>query len=177
MSYKNLKSYQQTEIIYDFTVDFCKKYIYFSSRTIDQMTQAARSGKQNIVEATSNPTSEKSELKLLGVARASLEELLEDYKDFLRQHDLLIWEKDHNLAHEVRQLAYKTYTSHMSYRSYIDNAETAANAMICLINQTNYLLDRQIKSVEENFIKKGGYSENLHKQREQERKRKGTWLR
>lgn len=171
MSYRDLKSYQQATIIYDFTVEFCKKYINFKSRTIDQMTQAARSGKQNIVEGSANATSEKSELKLLGVARASFEELLEDYEDFLRQNGLARWNKDSGEAREIRNLAYKSYASYKTYQSYIDNPEFAANAAICLINQTNYLLDRQIKANEQAFIKTGDYDEKLRDTRNEARKR------
>lgn len=171
MSYRDLKSYQQATIIYDFTVEFCKLFLDPKSRTNDQMIQAARSGKQNIVEGSSERTSQKSELKLLGVARASFQELLEDYEDFLRQRGLNMWSKDSTKAAAVRQLSYKTYRSYMTYKSYIDNPESAANAMICLINQTNYLLDRQIKSLEQKFIKEGGYNEKLYWQREEQKKK------
>lgn len=163
MSYKELKTYQNAVIIYDFTCEFTKKYIDYRSRTRDQMDQAARSGKQNIVEGTEgSKTSSKTELKLLGVARMSLEELLEDYVDFLRQRNLKLWDRDSAEAKEVRNLVYRT---DRTYKSYLDDPEKAANAMICLINQTNYLLDRQIKSAEEKFIHDGGYTENLFKKR------------
>lgn len=166
MSYKDLKSYQNSVIISDFTVEFAGKYIRHYSRTRDQMEQAARSCKQNIVEGTqASRTSKKSELKLLGVARASLQELLEDYEDYLRQHGLKLWDKDDPRARAVRALAYKTDKTYESYRSYIDNPEDACNAMICLIHQTNYLLDRQITALEEKFISDGGYTENLFKRR------------
>ena len=103
--YQNLKSYQMAEIVYDATVKFCERFIDRRSRTVDQMVQAARSGKQNIVEGSmASGTSKKMELKLIGVARASLEELLNDYKDFLRQRQLSLWDKDHPKAREVRQL-------------------------------------------------------------------------
>ena len=177
MSYKDLKSYQAATTIYDFTVEFCGLYVnptnqtdqsdksnysHRSYRTADQMIQAARSSKQNIVEGSSYRTSEKSELKLLGVARASFQELLEDYEDFLRQRRMRQWNKDSPEAQEVRRLAYQL---NQSYWSYLSNSERAANAMICLINQTNYLLDRQIKSAEEKFLKQGGYTESLYRRR------------
>src|SRR3989344_7441563 len=185
MSYRDLKSYQQAVIIYDFTSEFCNRYIKpvnqsdlsnRSYRTADQMVQAARSGKQNIVEGSTERTSEKSELKLVGVARASFQELLEDYEDFLRQRGLKKWEKDDSLAMEVRNL-YKTNQSNQTnrtnqtYMSYLENSEIAANAAICLIHQANFLLDRQIKSLEEEFIKEGGYSENLYWKREEQKKK------
>ena len=97
--YRNLKSYQTAEIIYDATVTFCNRFIDPRSRTHDQMVQAARSGKQNIAEGSQvSGTSQKSELTLVGVARASLEELLLDYEDFLRQRRLPIWDKNHTSA-------------------------------------------------------------------------------
>ncbi len=171
MSYRDLKSYQQATIVYDFTVEFCRKYIDARSRTVDQMVQAARSGKQNIVEGSSEKTSEKSELKLIGVARASFQELLEDYEDFLRQGHLRKWEKDSAQALALRGLVYKTNRSYMTYRTYISEPESAANTAISLINQTNYLLDRQIQSLQEEFIKTGDYNEKLNQARNEERKR------
>ena len=165
-TYKNLKSYQQAVVICDITVEFCKKYLSPKSRTIDQMEQAARSGKQNIVEgcaaSTHNP---ETEIKLLGVARASFEELLEDYHDFLRQHKLPIWEKDELKALALRNL-YKTDksdTTYMTYESYMSDPEKIANAMITLINQTNFLLDRQIKGVKAANNKMGVLWESRHK--------------
>ncbi len=170
MSYKELKSYQNATIIYDFSVEFCSLYIEHYSRTHDQMVQAARSGKQNIVEGSqASRTSKKTELKLLGVARSSLTELLEDYEDFLRQKSLPLWEKDSKNAKDIRSLAYRTYKSYESYKSYIGDKEQAANAMICLINQTNFLLDRQINSLEDKFLNAGGYTESLFKRRQEAR--------
>jgi len=165
MSYKELKSYQGAVVIYDFTSEFVKKYLDPKSRTTDQMVQAARSGKQNIAEASSNPTSKKGELKLLGWARSSLGELLEDYEDFLRQRNLRLWEKNSPEAQAVRALAYRTDKSYKTYRSYLFKPETAANAMICLINQVNYLLDRQIAALKEKFLNEGGWTENIFKER------------
>jgi restriction system protein len=174
MSYRDLKSFQTSEIIYDFTVDFCKLYVDYKSRTKDQMEQAGRSGMQNIAEPSKNPTSTKSELKLLGVARGSLEELLNDYLAYLRQNNLSLWDKDSPQAKAVRALAYQSNKSYQSYKSYLSNPTDATNAAICLINQCNFLLDRQIKSLKEKFIKHGGFTENLRRQREEERK-KQAW--
>lgn len=172
MSYKSLKSYQGSVIIYDFTAEFCQVYLTnksdpsnLSYRTIDQMIQAARSGKQNIVEASTERTSKKSEIKLLGVARASLQELLEDYEDFLRQRFLLLWDKNSPEARGVRDLVYKTNWSYLSYKPYLSSPEQAANAMACLINQVNFLLDHQIKTLEEKLVREGGYSEGLLRKR------------
>jgi len=169
MSYKELKSYQGATIIYDFTVEFCNRYLSYKSnrsyRTYDQIVQAARSGKQNIVEASTERTSKKSELKLLGVARASLQELLEDYEDFLRQRNFKLWPKELPEARAIRGLVYKSDWSYWTYRSYLAKPETAANAMTCLINQVNYLLDRQIAVLKEKFLEEGGWTENIFRER------------
>jgi four helix bundle protein len=119
--YRGLKSYQTAEIIYDATVVFCERFIDRRSRTRDQMVQAARSGKQNIAEGSmASGTSRKTELKLIGVARASLEELLLDYQDFLRQRALPLWGKDHDRALAARKLAYVHNRSYSTYRTYVE---------------------------------------------------------
>jgi len=162
--YKSLPFFKQTEIVYDFTVAFAQKYIDYKSRTRDQMVQAARSGKQNIPEGYLQKSLE-SRIKLLGVSRGSLEELLNDYLDFLRQQGLKLWEMEDPKAKEVRKLVYNDYNSYINYKSYIENPEEAANAMICLINQTNRLLDQKLRWMEEQFVKEGGFRENLFKKR------------
>jgi four helix bundle suffix protein len=165
------------EIIYDATVVFCKRFIDRRSRTHDQMIQAARSGKQNIAEGSmASGTSKKSELKLLGVARASLEELLADYQDFLRQHGLALWKKEDAKVKEIRLVAYKSDKSYMSYRTYFEESvlEVAANAGICLIHQTNYLLDRLLRTLEKEFLDKGGFTERLYHARTQRKIEKKT---
>ncbi len=162
--YKTLPFYIQSEIVYDFTVEFCKLYINYKSRTKDQMEQAARSGKQNIAEGYLQKSLE-GRIKLLGVARGSLEELLNDYQDYLRQKGLKVWEVGSSEAQAVRRLAYNNYKNYNLYKSYIGNPEAAANAMLCLINQTNQLLDQKLRWTEEKFIKEGGFRENLFKKR------------
>jgi four helix bundle suffix protein len=173
--YRNLISFQQAEIIYDATVKFCDRFINKRSRTHDQMVQAARSGRQNIGEASqASGTSKKFELKLVGVARASLEELLLDYQDFLRQRGLVLWSKDHPTALVVRALAYQDNRTYETYAEYVENAvpEIAANTVICLIHQTNYLLDRQLRQLERTFVEEGGFTERLYRVRSTARKRK-----
>ena len=170
--YRDLKSYQAAEIVYDATVAFCDRFIDRRSRTVDQMVQAARSGKQNIAEASqASATSKKTELKLTSVARASLEELLLDYTDFLRQHRLPLWPKDHAQSQAIRRIAYRSDKSYSSYRSYVEESppEIAANAILCLIHQANYLLDRQLESLERQFLKEGGFTERLYRTRQQYR--------
>ncbi|MBI4688207.1 MAG: four helix bundle protein [Nitrospirae bacterium] len=166
--YRNLKSYQTAEIVYDATVVFCNRFIDKRSRTHDQMVQAARSGVQNIAEGSmASATSKKTELKLTGVARASLEELLLDYKAFLRQKGLRIWGKDSPEALAVRQKR----VSDVSDLPDMSDPEVAANTMICLINQASYLLGRQLQRLEQQFLKEGGFTERLYKARTQARKR------
>jgi len=167
--YQDLQSFQMSQIVHDATVVFCDRFIDKRSRTHDQMVQAARSGKQNIAEGSmASGTSKKTELKLVGVARASLEELLLDFKDFLRQKGLSLWGKEHPKAKEVRALCYRKDRSYLTYRPYIEPpapAETAANTMVCLIHQTNYLLDKQLRSLEKGFLEEGGFTERLYRTR------------
>ena len=168
--YQNLKSYQTTTLIYDLTVKFCETYMTYRSnmsyRMNDQMIQAARSGRQNIAEGSlASAVSKKTEIKLVGVARASLEELLLDYQDFLRQRGLQLWAKDSEEAKTIRALAYKSDKSYETYMSYFTSPESAANCLICLIYQATYLLDKQLASLEKTFIEDGGYSESLLKRR------------
>lgn len=164
--YRNLVSYQTTTIIYDLTVQFTKLYVSKFSRTTDQMVQAARSGRQNIAEGSqASGTSKKTEIKLVGVARASLEELLLDFQDFLRQNSLSLWNKENPKAQKIRALAYTSNRSYETYKSYLESPESAANCAICLIHQANYLLDKQLSALEGKFIQEGGYTENLFKKR------------
>lgn len=168
--YKTLPFYIQSEYIYDFTVEFCSLYIDYKSRTKDQMEQAARSGKQNIAEGYLQKSLE-GRIKLLGVARGSLEELLNDYQDFLRQKGLKVWEMVSEQSQAVRRLVYNRYNSYKNYKVYIANPEQAANCMVCLINQTNNLLDQKLRWVEEQFVKEGGFRENLFKKRMEYRRK------
>jgi restriction system protein len=170
--YRELKSYQMSEIVYDATVVFCNRFINIRSRTHDQMVQAARSGKQNIAEGSmASGTSKKTELKLVGVARASLEELLLDYQDFLRQKGLALWIKEDPRAQKVRELCWKENRSYSTYKTYFEesSSEIAANAALCLIHQANYLLDQQLRALEKTFVEEGGFTEKLYRVRSQAR--------
>jgi restriction system protein len=163
--YQKLKSFQMAEIVYDATVKFCGRFIDRRSRTVDQMVQAARSGRQNIAEGSmASGTSKKTEIKLVGVARASLEELLLDYQDYLRQHGLQLWSKDDPRAKEIRALGSSSNRSYMTYMSYVEDvsAEIAANTIICLIHQTSYLLDQLLRQLEQQWLKEGGFTERLY---------------
>lgn len=174
--YQNLLSYKKALIVYDATVFFCDRFIDKRSRTHDQMVQAARSGKQNIVEGSmASATSKETEIKLTNVARASLEELLEDYRDFLRTRGLTLWDKDSREALFVRKLGADKNASYETYKTYIESRppEVVANIIICLIHQANYLLDQQIRQLEQAFIKEGGLRERMTRARLEER-RKGS---
>ncbi len=173
--YRELQSYQMAEIVFDATAVFCDRFIDHRSRTHDQMVQAARSGKQNIAEGSmASGTSKKTELKLMGVARASLEELLVDFQDYLRQKGLPLWGKDHPQAREVRGLCYKKDRSYSTYKTYFEtsSSEVAANAATCLIHQTNYLLDQQLRALEKEFLQQGGFTERLYRTRSHIRNKK-----
>lgn len=173
-SYKNLLSYKKSRIIYRATVLFTRRFLYRGDRTIDQMIQAARSGKQNIVEgAKASGVSTETELRLTGVARASLEELLEDYNDYLFVNDLPQWDKDDKAARRIRLLGKSKNESYETYRQYFEerSAGTFANIMICLLHQCNYLLDRQISSQEANFLKNGGLKERMYNARIAEKRK------
>jgi four helix bundle suffix protein len=162
--YRNLITYQKSEIVYDGTVYFCGRFFQRYDRTIDQMVQAARSGKQNIAEASmASATSKETEIKLTNVARASLEELLIDYEDFLRTKKLKLWEKDSRLVARLRELNKTPNANYDTFKKGIENEdpEICANVMIGLIKITTYLLSRQLKTLEEAFIKEGGLRERM----------------
>lgn len=165
--YEKLVVYWLGMTIYDLTVLFCDQYISKASRTHDQMVQAARSGKQNIVEGSLGKSVDTS-LKLTGVARNSYGELLEDFKDFLRQKGFSLWVKDDQRILQIRQTkdeVNKTYKSYMTYTSYLNNPESFSNLMVTLCYKQGFLLDRLLKANEEEFIKEGGFKENLFKKR------------
>ena len=166
--YEKLLAYRKSQIIYDATVRFCDRFIDKRSRTHDQMVQAARSGNKNIAEGSQvSGTSKEAELKLTGVARGSLEELLGDYKDYLRQRGHAQWDKNSREALFVRKLGSRNDESYTSYQSYIETrpAETVANILICLIHQANYLLDQQIRKLEQEFLQAGGLRERMTRAR------------
>lgn len=174
--YEKLVVYWLGMTIYDLTVEFCNAYMSYktnkSYRTYDQMVQAARSGKQNIVEGALENSVE-SNLKLTGVARASYGELLEDYKDFLRQKNLRIWSPEDSRVLQIRRtldLPDKTYTSYTTYMTYMSEAEGFANLMVTLCYKQGYLLDRLLRANEQKFIQEGGFREKLFRKREEYRK-------
>ena len=166
--YEKLFSYPKTQIIYDATVRFCDRFINIKSRTHDQMVQAARSGNKNIAEGSRiSGTSKEAELKLTNVARASLEELLGDYKDYLRQHGHQLWDKNSREALYVRKLGKKDNLSYEDFREFIETrpAQVVANILVCLIHQANYLLDQQLHRLERDFLEQGGLRERMTRAR------------
>ena len=169
--YRNLESYRNAVLIYDATCDFCTLFLRKGDRTIDQMVQAARSGKQNIIEGCeASGTSTETEIKLVGVARASFEELLEDYRDYLRTHQLVMWKKEDERITSIRQFVrQKNNKTYRTYKTYFhlsgETPEFFCNLLITLIHQTNYLLDRQLRSLEKSFVDKGGLRERMYRAR------------
>lgn len=167
-SYRDLASYAVSEIVYDATMVFCDRFVDRRSRTHDQMVQAARSGKQNIAEGSmASGTSKKTELKLVNVARASLEELRVDYEDFLRTRGLPLWSKTDPKAREVRSLARCADRSFKTYEDRVrrGSPENAANTVICLVHQACFLLDRQLRALQRSFLEEGGFTERLYRSR------------
>jgi four helix bundle suffix protein len=182
--YRNLKSFQISQLVYDVTVRFCNRYIEKRSRTHDQMVQAARSGVQNIAEGSqASGTSKKTELKLTSVARASIEELRLDYEDYLRQRGLLLWEKDEPLRKELVAQKCATADELAQWIVKVGNGlnglnnhngrpydEISANAVLALIGVASSLLDRQLNSLAKTFEKEGGFTERLYRVRSQNRR-------
>ncbi|MDD3276999.1 MAG: four helix bundle suffix domain-containing protein [Kiritimatiellales bacterium] len=172
--YQTLLSFQKAEVVYDITFRFAHKYLSRGDRTVDQMIQSARSGKKNILEGSKAAlTSKETEIKLTNVARASLEELLDDYLDYLRVRDLPIWEPDSKEALFVRKLGRKEPQTYEMYREFVETRppETVANIAICLIHQTNYLIDQQLRRLEQDFLKEGGLRERMTRARIEYRNR------
>ena len=171
-NYRKLFSYQKAEAIYDITYYFCKNYLQRGDRTIDQMVQAARSGKQNIVEGcAASATSKETEIKLVNVAKASLQELLIDYEDYLRTRNHSQWENSSVELLKMRELGRK-HNDSAFYMPLVKTRppETIANMSICLIKQTDYMLFKQLQSLSEDFLKNGGMRERMTRMRLEKRK-------
>lgn len=173
-NYKELISYQKANVIFRITYFFCQKFLSTRDRTIDQMIQAARSGKQNIIEGcAASSTSSKTEIKLLNVAKASLLELLEDYEDFLATRNHQQWQPGSKEFEAMRRLG----REHNDAKFYMDIVETRppetiANIAIILIKQTDYLLHKQIQAIADTFIEEGGFSERMYRLRQNSRVKK-----
>lgn len=174
--YQTLLSFQKAEVVYDITFRFAHKYLSRGDRTVDQMIQSARSGKQNVLEGSkAAQTSKEMEIKLTNVGRASLEELLADYRDFLRVRDHVLWDKESKEARFVRRLGCKTPQTFEIYREFVETRppEVIANIAICLLHQANYLLDQQLKTLEKEFVEQGGLRERMTRVRLANRNNQG----
>lgn len=170
--YRQLLSFRKTQVIYDLTVAFCRRYLSRDARTTDQMVQAARSGKQNIAEGSmASVTSRETEIKLTNVARASLEELLLDYEDYLRTRNLRLWEKDSPESLFMRKASRRYEHSEWFLNLALSrNDEVFANMAVCLIHQAGFLLKKQLDVLEERFLQEGGLRERMTRLRKQRRK-------
>lgn len=173
-NYRKLFCYQKAEAIYDITYYFCQQYLQRSDRTVDQMIQAARSGKQNIVEGcAASGTSKEMEIKLINVAKASLQELLIDYEDYLRTRQHRQWENDSVELEKMRELG-RTHNDTAFYMQLIQTrpSETIANIAICLIKQTDYLLAKLLDKLSQQFLEGGGLRERMSRMRMEVRKKR-----
>ena len=162
-NYKKLLSYQKTDVIFQLTYYFCNTYLQRGDRTIDQMVQAARSGKQNIIEGSmASSTSSKTEIKLVNVAKASLQELLEDYEDYLKTRGHRQWEENSIELETMRRLGREHNDSeYFMQLARTRPPETIANMAIVLIKQADYLLYKQLQRLAEEFTRQGGFSERM----------------
>ena len=170
-NYRKLLSYQKTEVIYEITFYFCSTYLQRGDRTVDQMVQAARSGKQNIIEGSAaSATSAKTEIKLVNVAKASLQELLEDYIDYLRTRGHRQWEEGSVELETMRQLG-RDHSDAEYFMNLCSSRppETIANMAIVLIKQADYLLFKQLERLEKDFVDQGGFSERMMRVRKEKR--------
>lgn len=162
-NYKQLLAYQKAECVYDITFYFAHKYLQKGDRTIDQMIQAARSGKQNIAEGSAAAsTSSETELKLMNVAKASLHELLVDYEDYLRVRGLEQWQLNDKRTRAAQEFC-STHNTSSEYMAIIEprTDEPAANIAITLIHQTDVMLRRLIERLEKDFVEQGGIRERM----------------
>ena len=173
--YQDLLSYRKSQIVYDATVRFVDRFLMKGDRTIDQMVQAARSGKQNIAEGcAASTTSSETEIKLLNVAKASLQELLLDYEDYLRVRSLPIWERNNPKAEQLRKVCAKHndtafYTAQLPERS----DEVIANLAITLIHQADVLLAGYLERIKHDFLENGGIREQMTRARLDYRRQEG----
>lgn len=166
-NYRDLIVFQKTECIYDITYYFVHKFLRVGDRTVDQMIQAARSGRQNIAEGCeAGTTSAESEIKLLNVAKASLQELLLDYEDYLRVRDLTKWDVNSEKAQATRNVCSRQNDS-AYYREAIKvrSDETICNIAITLICQADFLLRKYIERLQDDFLKNGGIKEQMYQAR------------
>ena len=167
-NWKNLHFYQKTDVLFQLTVIFCKRFLpAYGDRTVDQMVQAARSGKQNIIEGSEDgKTSTEMELKLLNVARSSIGELREDYRDHLNKHNLTRWEEGHPRFRTMQQFT-RQHNQVEDYLPFAEqwNEEEFCNTCLSLCFQVDAMMNSYLKSLEQTFVTEGGIKERMHKAR------------
>lgn len=175
-NYKKLLSYQKAEVVYDITHCFCRRFLEKRDRTVDQMIRRRDRGSRTLWRARALRGLRRKRRSRLGVARSSLDELLNDYHDYLRVRGLPLWDKDSKEATYVRKLSQTAGASYESFRQFVETrpAGVVANIAICMIHQANYLLDRQLRRLEQDFLRTGGVRENMTNARVRVRKRQRT---
>ena len=178
--WKDLFFYRKSDAVYQLTVEFCKRYLpTYGDRTVDQMVQAARSGKQNIVEGSEDgQTSSEMEIKLLNVARGSLQELRADYQDYLNTHYLKVWTADSERQQRLRDFCH----SHNDYDAYAPlvskmNDEEMANLLLTLCHQTDKMMCAYIEKLEHRFVTEGGIKERMYAARTGYRQQQEAYMR
>ena len=178
--WKNLYFYRKSDAIFQLTVEFCKRYLpSYGDRTVDQMIQAARSGKQNIVEGSEDgQTSSEMEIKLLNVARGSLQELRADYQDYLNTRHLPIWTQDNDRLKRLREFCH-SYNDYCDYKPLIVkmNDEELANMALTLCHQTDKMMCAYIEKLAARFVTEGGIKERMHAARTGYRREQDTRIR
>lgn len=166
--WKNLRFYQKTDALFQLTFIFCQRFLpKYGDRTVDQMVQAARSGKQNIIEGSEDgKTSTEMELKLLNVARSSVEELREDYRDHINNHHLTLWEAGHPRFQSMMDFT-KTHNRPEDYLTFAEkwSDEEFSNICLTLCFQVDAMMNSYLKSLEKTFVTEGGIKERMHKAR------------
>ena len=177
--WKDLYFYRKSDALYQITVEFCKRYLpAHGDRTVDQMVQAARSGKQNIVEGSEDgQTSSEMEIKLMNVARGSLQELRADYQDYLNTHHLSMWAADNERQQKLREFCH----SHNDFSDYEPllvkmNDEEMANLALTLCHQTDKMMFAYIEKLERQFVTEGGIKERMHAARTGYRKEQDAYM-
>lgn len=163
--WKNLFFYRKSDAIFQLTVEFCRRFLpAHGDRTVDQMVQAARSGKQNIIEGSEDGmTSSEMEIKLLNVARGSLQELREDYIDYLNTHHLCLWSVTEPRQERLRDFCH-SHNDFEDYAPLVDkmNDEEYANLLLTLCHQTDKMMCSYVEKLEERFVTEGGIKERMH---------------
>lgn len=166
--WKDLYFYRKSDTVYQLTVEFCRRFLpAYGDRTVDQMVQAARSGKQNIVEGSEDgQTSSEMEIKLTNVAKASLEELLDDYEDYLRVRHLPQWNAGHPRYEKMRHYARsEQIRKEYAQKIALMNDEEIANLSITLIHQAIYMLHKLLITMQDRFVREGGIKERMFQSR------------